>query len=243
MTSLRVHVHGAGGRMGVMVVAAIREQTDLTLVGTSGRADDLDSALAASRPDVLVEFTVPTAVGANLRTAIARGVSVVSGTTGISNAELDALRTLAASRRVGVVLAPNFSLGVVLMQRFAKEAIRHFPDAEIVELHHDKKLDAPSGTAIHTARMLGATRGRDADGATEASRGERVDGIPVHAIRLPGLLAHQEILFGGLGQLLTIRHDAFDRRAYAPGILLAIRRVGELDRLVDSLEPLLAIAP
>ena len=245
---LSVHVHGARGRMGQMVVAAVRADAELALAGATGRGDDLAAALDGARPDVLVEFTRAESAPEHMRLALERGIGVVSGTTGMSKEQLDALRGLAARSARGAVLAPNFAVGMVLMQRWAAAAARHFPDVEILELHHEQKRDAPSGTALATAERIAAAR--DAAGTAPAARppeqisapgarGGDVAGVPVHSVRLPGLLAHQEILFGGTGQILTLRHDAFDRRAYWPGIRLAIFAVVRRKGLLDSIEPLL----
>lgn len=243
---IRVHVHGAAGRMGTASVAAVRSATDLELVGTSGRGDDLAASLAGSQPEVVVEFTVPDAVEASVATILEAGAHVVSGTTGLPADAAARLGETAASKGLGFLLAPNFALGVILMQRFAREAAKHFDDVEILELHHDKKVDAPSGTALHTAEMVAAAAGRplndDRVPSTETVRGVRggaVGGIPIHSVRLPGLLAHQEVMFGAAGQVLTIRHDALDRAAFMPGVLLAVREIRSRRGLVPSLEELL----
>jgi 4-hydroxy-tetrahydrodipicolinate reductase len=192
-----------------------------------GRADptlgvSLAEALAA-RPDVLVDFTIPDTVLANAREAVATGVHVVIGTTGFDPAELRGLEGGPAN----VFLAPNFAIGAVLMMQFAAEAARHMAKAEIVELHHERKLDRPSGTAARTAELMAA------------AAPERPE-VPIHSVRLPGLVAHQEVILGDLGQTLTIRHDSTDRHSFMPGVLLAIRRVGELSESpVVGLERLL----
>ena len=243
---VRVHVHGAGGRMGVLSVAAIRAEKDLVLCGTSGRNDDLAASLRASRPQVLVEFTVTGAVEANVRAGLEAGAHVVSGTTGLPRERAKALGQLAQERGRGFLLAPNFAIGVLLMQRFAREAVRWLPDVEIVELHHADKTDAPSGTALATADQIAAAAAGPlnverprAHELVAGARGGARGGIPIHSLRLPGLVAHQEVIFGGLGQALTIRHDALDRRAFMPGLLLAIRRIDGHRGLVESLEPML----
>ncbi len=242
MTRIRVHVCGAGGRMGGAAVAAIRAASDLELGGSSGRGDDLPALLAANAAEVAVEFTTPQAVAANVRTMLECGVHVVCGTTGLARETVVLLGQLAAARGLGLVLAPNFALGAALLQRSARQAARHFAAVEIVELHHDGKRDAPSGTAIETARQIAAAALVPASAPAPASapgRGAIVHGVPIHSVRLPGLVAHQEVLFGGCGELLTLRHDALDRSAFVPGILMAIRRVRSRRGLVDSLEALL----
>ncbi|MEE2885863.1 MAG: 4-hydroxy-tetrahydrodipicolinate reductase, partial [Planctomycetota bacterium] len=197
-------------------------------------------------PDVVVEFTVPEAVENNVRTVLSAGIPVVAGTTGLATDKAEELGRLAEGKGVGFLLAPNFAIGVILMQKFAREAVRHFDDVEILELHHDRKVDAPSGTALHTADQIAAAAERplnqgrpDQTELVDGARGGERNGIPVHSVRLPGLLAHQEVMFGGLGQVLTIRHDALDRQAFMPGVLLGIRSIREHRGLVDSLERLL----
>ncbi|HVE68236.1 MAG TPA: dihydrodipicolinate reductase C-terminal domain-containing protein [Solirubrobacteraceae bacterium] len=200
---IRVAVAGAAGRMGEAVCGAVEGADDMEL---SGRADPkLDTPVSGvlDGADVLVDFTQPDQIVPNARAAVAAGVHVVVGTTGF---DLDDLRGLDGAN---VFVAPNFAIGAVLMMRFAAEASRHMEKAEIVELHHDRKLDAPSGTAARTAELM---------------EGE----VPIHSVRLPGLVAHQEVILGDVGQTLTIRHDSIDRESFMPGVLLAVRRVGEL---------------
>ncbi len=211
---LAVAVAGAAGRMGQAVCAAVQGAPDLELVASADPAlgQTLADALAAG-PSVLVDFTVPTTAVANAHAAVAAGVHVVIGTTGFDLAELDDLRGAGAN----VFVAPNFAIGAVLMTRFATEAARHMAAAEIVELHHDRKLDRPSGTAARTAALM-----------REASPDGRE--VPIHSVRLPGLVAHQEVILGDVGQTLTIRHDSIDRESFMPGVLLAVRRVATLER-------------
>jgi 4-hydroxy-tetrahydrodipicolinate reductase len=218
---IRVAVAGAAGRMGQAACGAVSRAQDTELVA---RADPalgvtVDDALA-DRPDVLVDFTVPATAVRNARAAVTAGVHAVIGTTGFELAELDDLRGAAAN----VFVAPNFAIGAVLMMRFAAEAARHMARAEIIELHHDGKLDAPSGTAARTARLMeaAATAAGAAGGEAESHR------VPIHSVRLPGLVAHQEVILGDVGQTLTIRHDSIDRESFMPGVLLAVRRVATL---------------
>jgi len=204
---IRVAVAGAAGRMGTAVCEAVEGADGMTLVG---RADpSLGTAVAdvLTDADVLVDFTQPESALPNARDAVAAGVHVVIGTTGFDLAELDALSG------ANVLVAPNFAIGAVLMMRFAAEAAALMPAAEIIELHHDKKLDAPSGTAARTAELMRESSGNE---------------VPVHSVRLPGLVAHQEVVLGGTGETLTIRHDALDRSSFMPGVLIAIRCVGGL---------------
>jgi 4-hydroxy-tetrahydrodipicolinate reductase len=214
---IRVAVAGAAGRMGATVCEAVDGADDMELVA---RADPtlqltLTQALADSRPDVLVDFTIPATVVANAHEAVAAGVHVVIGTTGFAPDALDDLQGADAN----VFVAPNFAIGAVLMMQFAVSAAKHMRAAEIIELHHDGKLDRPSGTAARTAALMQA--------AMSGDDGDDVK-IPIHSVRLPGLVAHQEVILGDVGQTLTIRHDSIDRLSFMPGVLLAVRRVGTL---------------
>ncbi len=203
---IKVAVAGAAGRMGATVCRAVEAAEDLRLVARADPAlgTSVSEALG-QEPDVLVDFTVPESAAENAREAVARGVHVVIGTTGFDRSFLDQL----GGAEANVFIAPNFAIGAVLMMKFAVEAAKHMAKAEIIELHHDRKVDAPSGTAALTAEMLGGD-------------------VPIHSVRLPGLVAHQEVIFGDPGQTLTIRHDSIDRESFMPGVLLAIRRVGGL---------------
>lgn len=243
---IRVFVIGASGRMGRAVMEAVGEARDLELCGASSRGEDLPRALAAARPQVCVEFTVAEAAEQNLRTALRQGAHVVSGTTGLAAGVVRALGEEAGRAGLGLVLAPNFAIGAVLLQRFAREAARFMPDVEILEMHHERKRDAPSGTAWRTAELIAEASPRALQAADReehellpGARGASVDGIRIHSVRLPGLLAHQEVLFGLPGQTLSLRHDTLDRRAFMPGVLLAIRRVVGHRGLVTSLEEFL----
>jgi 4-hydroxy-tetrahydrodipicolinate reductase len=204
-------------------------------------AGDLASAIAEASPDVMVDFTHPSVVQAALETALAAGVHCVVGTTGLP---AETLERLASGARQGACLfvAPNFAIGAVLMMRFAAIAARHMPHVEIIELHHDRKADAPSGTALRTASLIAETRasvpavpGRETEIA-EGARGALVDDVSIHSVRLPGLVAHQEVLFGGLGQTLSIRHDSIDRTSFMPGVILAVRETVKRSGLVVGLE-------
>jgi 4-hydroxy-tetrahydrodipicolinate reductase len=249
---IRVGVLGAAGRMGHEVRRAVASADDLELVAAvdpehGGEADGVPIAStidALADADVAVDFTHPSAVLANVRWCLEHGVHAVVGTTGLSSEHLDEIRALADGGGANCVVAPNFALGAVLLLRFAAEAARFFDAAEVIELHHDGKADAPSGTAIATARAIDAARTGEwsapaAIGADPGSRGALVDGVRVHAVRLPGLVAHEEVLFGGPGQVLTLRHDALDRSAFMPGVLLAIRSVADRPGLTVGLDALL----
>ncbi|MGI8430484.1 MAG: 4-hydroxy-tetrahydrodipicolinate reductase [Solirubrobacteraceae bacterium] len=217
----KVAVAGAAGRMGETVCRAVAGAPDMELTGRADPALGVSVAEVLSEADVLVDFTLPGTVLANARRALAAGVHVVIGTTGFDPVELDGLRG------ANVFIAPNFAIGAVLMMQFAAQAAKHMARAEIVELHHDRKLDRPSGTAARTASLMSAAAGGDYE-------------VPIHSIRLPGLVAHHEVILGDVGQTLTIRHDSTDRESFMPGVLLAIRRVGTLTRSpVVGLEALL----
>jgi 4-hydroxy-tetrahydrodipicolinate reductase len=215
VTPIRVAVAGAAGRMGETVCRAVEGADDMELVGRADPALGTSLADVLGDAEVVVDFTVPDQALENARQCTEAGVHVVIGTTGFDLAELDKLSG------ANVFAAPNFAIGAVLMMRFATEASRHMAKAEIIELHHDRKVDAPSGTAARTARLM---------------EGE----VPIHSVRLPGLVAHQEVILGDVGQTLTIRHDSVDRESFMPGVLLAVRKVGSLDRSpVVGLEHLL----
>jgi 4-hydroxy-tetrahydrodipicolinate reductase len=210
VSAIRVAVAGAAGRMGQTVCDAVQGADDMQLVARADPA--LDTTLAealAERPDVLVDFTVPTTAVANAREAVAAGVHVVIGTTGFDP------KVLSGATGANIFIAPNFAIGAVLMMQFSQQAARHMARAEIIELHHETKVDAPSGTAARTAALM-----------SEAS--PQLGEVPVHSVRLPGLVAHQEVILGDVGQTLTIRHDSTDRTSFMPGVLLAIRRVPTL---------------
>ena len=248
MSATRVAVIGAGGRMGATVCGAVDDADDLELVGRFDVGDDLGDLGGA---DVVVEFSVPDASPANVAHCVEQGVHVVVGTTGWSDERVEALRAQAAARpEVGVLIAPNFALGAVLMMAFAERAARFYESVEVVELHHPDKVDAPSGTAARTADLIGAAR-EDAglapvpDATThdpDGARGARVHGIPVHSVRLRGLVAHQEVLLGNPGEMLTIRHDSFDRVSFMPGVLAAVRAVADHPGVTVGLEHYLGLA-
>ncbi|MGI8575066.1 MAG: 4-hydroxy-tetrahydrodipicolinate reductase [Egibacteraceae bacterium] len=236
---IRVAVVGATGRMGAASCQAIEQDDELDLVARITSAVSLQAVLDAGC-DVAVEFTTPSTVKANTAWLLERGVHVVVGATGLSDADLAELR--ARTGPAHCLVAPNFSIGAVLLMQFAQQAAAHFDAAEIVELHHPGKVDAPSGTALRTASLIGQVRRGSFSPpgpAGHPARGAEADGIPVHSVRLPGLVASQEVLFGGVGQTLTLRHDTFDRSAFMPGVLLAVKNVAALDGLVVGLEHLL----
>ena len=245
VVSIPVAVIGAAGRMGSTVCDAVDAADDLELVG---RFDVGDRLADLGGADVAVEFSVPDASVDNVLHCVRRGVHAVVGTTGWTEERLEKVRwALETSPGTGVLIAPNFSLGAVLMMRFAAQAARFYESAEVVELHHPDKVDAPSGTAARTARLIAEARKThglppvpDATAiGLEGARGADVEGIRVHSVRLRGLVAHQEVLLGAAGEQLTIRHDSFDRVSFMPGVLLGVRRVAQLPGLTVGLEHLL----
>ncbi|WP_320065316.1 4-hydroxy-tetrahydrodipicolinate reductase [Micromonospora sp. RTGN7] len=244
---IRVGVLGARGRMGIEVCKAVDAASDLELVAMVDQGDGL-FAVSDAAAEVVVDFTTPDVVMDNLHWCIDQGISAVVGTTGFTQQRIERVRGwLARKPGVGIVIAPNFGIGAVLMMQFAERAARHFESVEIIEQHHPRKLDAPSGTATHTARRIARARAEAGLGPVPdatadevaGARGADIDGVRVHAVRATGLVAHQEVLFGALGETLTIRHDSYDRASFMPGVLLAVRAVRNRPGLTIGLDPLL----
>jgi len=240
---IKVAVLGARGRMGSEVVKAVNEAKDLELVAQLDLGDSLDS-LVTTGAQVAVDFTTPDSVMANLEFLISKNIHAVIGTTGFDDVRIAKIKSLLASSKSGVLIAPNFAIGAVLMMEFATKAAKYFESAEIIELHHPNKVDAPSGTAARTAELMSAARKEAAlpamPDATSTSlagaRGATVGEIPVHSVRLRGLVAHQEVLLGGIGETLSIRHDSIDRVGFMPGVLLGVRQVVTHPGLTFGLE-------
>lgn len=220
MAKIKVIVNGAKGRMGAETVKAVSAEPDLELVAQTDLGDDLSETIINTKANVVVDFTIPKTAFSNAQKILAAGAHAVIGTTGLTQEDLKKLGSLCAKHNVNCLVAPNFAVGAVLMMKFAKEAIKYMPNAEIIEFHHEKKLDKPSGTAIKTAHLM------EKD-------------VPIHSVRLPGLVAHQEVIFGGVGQTLTIRHDSINRESFMPGVILAIRKIKSLNGLVYGLEKIL----
>jgi len=217
---IKVIVNGAKGKMGQETVKAVKAEADFDLVAELDLGDDLAKTIQEKQASVVVDFTRPQVVMGNIRTILAAGSHGVIGTTGLTDANLHEIKMLCEKYKVNCLVAPNFAIGAVLMMRFAKEAVKYMPKAEIIEYHHESKVDKPSGTAIKTGHLMGKE-------------------VPIHSVRLPGLVAHQEVIFGGLGQTLTIRHDSISRDSFMPGVVMAIRQIKDLQGLVYGLEHLL----
>ncbi|MGW5335631.1 4-hydroxy-tetrahydrodipicolinate reductase [Streptomyces bauhiniae] len=244
MSKLRVAVLGGGGRIGSEAVRAVEAAEDMELVASLGRGDKLETLVDAGA-QVAVDLTTPASVMGNLDFCVRHGIHAVVGTTGWTDERLAQLKGwLDRSPETGVLIAPNFSIGAVLTMKFAQIAAPYFESVEVVELHHPDKVDAPSGTATRTAQLIAEARRKagtaEAPDATatalDGARGAEVDGVPVHAVRLRGLLAHQEVLLGGEGETLTLRHDSLHHSSFMPGILLGVRRVGSAPGLTFGLE-------
>jgi 4-hydroxy-tetrahydrodipicolinate reductase len=263
--TIKVVVHGAMGKVGKEVVSAVSRDPETKLVGAVDLnvaqgfltlpdgstkvplSSNLEQVLSEQKPDVLVDFSTAKATMPAVRVAAAKKVHMVIGTTGLSQADLSEIDRLAKANHVGAVVASNFALGAVLMMHLAKLAAKYFDYAEIIELHHHMKADAPSGTALTTAREMAKSRGKpfllpSEKDSTMRSRGEQVEGIPLHSVRLPGLMAHQEVILGTAGQTLIIRHDTINRECYTPGVLLAVKQVMKHEGLVLGLGPILGLA-
>lgn len=244
---IRVLVNGARGKMGQAVVKAVEGQRDLELVGQIDLGESLQDAIGSGKAEVVVDFTHPSCAAENTRRILQAGARPVVGTTGFTPEEIRTLQQQSIELKRGGLIAPNFAIGAVLLMKFAAEAARFLPDVEIIEMHHNQKADAPSGTAIKTAEWIRHERGTPQGALVEeketiaGARGGLCEGVRVHSVRLPGLVAHQQVLLGGLGQLLTLRHDSLSRESFMPGVILGIRRVMELDRLVYGLEEILGL--
>lgn len=238
--SIRVYVNGAQGRMGQLAVKTIEASSTLTLAGIGGRNNPLPESIKQTRPDVVLDFTNANSVFENTRQIIEANIHPVIGTTGLLPAQIQQFQTLCEQKKLGGIIVPNFSIGAVLMMQFAKQAAAHFSNVEIIEQHHTGKQDAPSGTAIKTAEMIASIntiqplpQSRE---TLKGARGASFENITIHSVRLPGRMAHQQVIFGGLGETLTIQHDSIDRQCFMPGIVKACEAVMDLKTLAYGLE-------
>tara|TARA_Y100001970_G_scaffold267745_1_gene358125 strand:- start:1717 stop:2451 length:735 start_codon:yes stop_codon:yes gene_type:complete len=244
MSLIRVAVNGSMGRMGRESVKAVNDDPELHLVAQSDLNDDLNEIIKKSRAQVVLDFTHADVVMEVSEKIIESGARPVIGTSGLLPRQIEKLQKLCRKKNIGGLIAPNFAIGAVLMMKFSKEAAKYLPNAEIIELHHDNKLDAPSGTAIKTANLISNTRKSFLKSKSEreiisGTRGGSSEGVRIHSVRLPGLVAHQEVIFGGKSQTLKIRHDSIHRESFMPGVCLACKKVLELDELVYGLENLI----
>jgi len=261
----RILVNGACGRMGQEVVKIVVNELDDLLVAAcdqvnTGRdirdilsldgpeiiiGDNLADMIRESSPDVIIDFTTPRVVMENIETGLTNGINMIVGTTGITEIDLEKIKMLTQKNKVNALIVPNFAVGAILMMKFAQEAAQYLDNVEIIELHHDNKLDAPSGTALKTADLINDTRNTaktdnaDAIEKVSGARGGEYKGIKIHSVRLLGLVAHQEVIFGAEGQSLCIRHDSYNRRSFMPGVKLALEKIDSIDRLVYGLEKIL----
>jgi 4-hydroxy-tetrahydrodipicolinate reductase len=263
---IKVVIAGARGKMGTEAVHTMMKKENVELVAvfdykfdgqTLAQIDgfpasyqtpiytNFEKLVSETNPDVLIDLTNPHAVYEHTKLALTHGVRPVVGTTGFTDEQLEELKTLSKGKGLGTIIAPNFAIGAILMMKFAKEAAKYLPDVEIIEMHHDQKLDAPSGTGLKTAQMIQEVRSSKAQGhpnekeTHEGARGADFDGMRIHSVRLPGLVAHQQVLFGGEGQLLTIRHDSLNRGSFMSGVAFCVDEVMKLEELVYGLENLI----
>jgi len=240
----RVIVNGANGKMGVLACTTLINSKEFELVGKLNRQDDLAQAIHETKAQIVVDLTRADFVYENSLIIIKQGACPVIGTSGLINSQIQKLTTLCETKKLGGIIAPNFSIAAVLMMMFAAKAAAYLPEVEIIEIHHQKKLDAPSGTALKTAEMIAANRTQtknklDLKELIPGARGGLYQGINIHSLRLPGVLARQQVLFGNTGETLSITHDSLDRDSFMPGVLIACQKVLELDRLIYGLEHIL----
>ncbi|MFC1770258.1 4-hydroxy-tetrahydrodipicolinate reductase [Candidatus Margulisiibacteriota bacterium] len=244
---IKVLVNGAHGRMGTHSVNAINDDQDLLLVAQTDIHDDLTQVIKKKKPDVVLDFTQPASVKENTKKILAENCRAVIGTTGLKDSDLTEIKKIAYTNKIGILVVPNFAIGAVLMMKFATIAAKYMPRVEIIEKHHDKKIDAPSGTAIKTADLINEANPNINKQKLEEKeliskvRGGLKNKIPIHSVRLPGFVAAQEVIFGGLSQVLTIKHDTLDRESFMPGVVLAIKKVMDINRLVYGLENILEV--
>lgn len=226
----RIIVNGASGKMGKITATTIKSQPDFSLVAEIGRGNNLANTIQETGAEIVIDFTVPAVVFENTKTIIEAGARPIVGTTGLTLQQIEQLKLLCEEKSLGGIIAPNFSLGAILMMKYAKDAVKYLPDAEIIEMHHAQKIDAPSGTALKTYHLM-------LESNPELKKNNKE--MPIHSVRLPGFFAHQAVIFGGVGETLTIRHDAIDRTSMMPGVLIACRKVLALQSLIYGMEHIL----
>lgn len=240
--TIKVLINGVQGKMGQAALHAVEQEDGLTFLAGTDKNDSLVDQIFKFKPDVVVDLTHPSAVFENCQIILSQGVSAVVGTTGLTTLQLETLKSLAEEKRKAIIVCPNFAISAILMMRFAQEAAKWMKRCEIIEYHHDKKADAPSGTAIKTAQLIAAAGTNinkellNEEELVSGARGATVETIPIHAIRIPGVVANQEVIFGTDGQSLTIRHDTINREAFMPGLMLAIKATADRKGLVYGLE-------
>lgn len=238
---INVIINGAQGKMGKITVESISHQPDFRLVATAGRGDDLGALITKHNAEVVIDFTAPNTIFDQAQIMIEHGARPVIGTTGLTTEQIQTLMDQCAEKKLGGIIAPNFSLSAVLLMKFAAEASKYFPDAEIIEMHNPKKIDAPSGTAKKTAELMSQARQQVMDNQPhqQLARGENYHGVTIHSVRLPGLVAHEMVMFASEHETLTLRQDSLSRTAFMPGVFLACQKVMQLDHLIYGLESLL----
>lgn len=232
---IKIIVSGAEGKMGQTTCTAINNQPEFSLVGKSTKNTNLKEMIHTLQPDIVIDFTTPTSVYKNCQIVIDSGTRLLVGTSGLTTEQISTLGDLCKQKSLGAIIAPNFSLGAILMMRYAQDAAKYLHDSEIIEMHHNNKLDKPSATAIKTAELMANNR-KVATTPCASSSGDIHSGTPIHSVRLPGLFAHQSVIFGGTGEVLTIRHDSFTRESMMPGVILACRKLISLNDLLYGLE-------
>lgn len=244
--AIKVIINGYNGKMGRTIAEALQNHDDIKLVGKTGRNDDISQKILSTNADVVVDFTHPSVAYINAMSILQSGAYGIIGTTGLSEEQRDEIDIEAKSKNLSILVAPNFCIGAVLMMKFAAEAAKYMPNIEIVEYHHDRKADAPSGTAIYTAEYINSIAGltkapsiESCDVKETSSLGTKIGNIRIHSVRLPGYVASQEVILGESGHTLKIRHDSIDRESFVPGVLLAIRKINQFTGLVYGLDKIL----
>lgn len=236
---IKILVNGAYGRMGQETVKAIEKDPALELIAKNGSNDNLESVIQSVKPQIVIDFTIPNTAFKNAKIIIENNIHPVIGTTGLTSQEIQDLQSMSKQKQLGGIIAPNFSIGAILMMKMSEMAAKFFNHVEIIEMHHENKKDAPSGTAIKTAEMIAAVNQIENFNPDFQARGLAKQNIQIHSLRLPGFVANQQVIFGNLGETLTIKHDTIDRQCFMPGVILACKKVIELKELVNGLDKIL----